>query len=284
MRTQRFVLAVLFTLLAQLGLAFAQNPLVGEFLETQIGFMVTFQQDAAGQLTGAIHGASGAMPLTIQADTQNVQGSFLLEGMNHGFAAQLQPDGQTLLIWLYSLDASGQPIQSSYEQYTALRQQATPLPPVLPAQPEPAPVGPVIGSMKPGVETPLPPPIGSPADTASQSIVGSWEGTVVLEGLTLVAAATYSEDGTFLEEVYVEGQPAGWYAGTWVLGADGTLQQTSTGKSEQICIQGQCVPNEAEAVSVSTVAWLDANTFTLTDVPAPGETPTTVTMQRVTGP
>lgn len=282
MKTQRLIIAALFAVFAQLGLTFAQNPLVGEYLETQIGFMVTFRQDVAGQLSGSIHGASGEMPLSMQADMQNVQGTFQLEGATHGLAAQLQPDGQTLFIWLYSLDANGQPIASSYEQYTAMRQASAQLPPVPPVSPEP--VGPAIGGAMPGTDSATPPPLSGPPAGMNQSIVGNWQGTLVLNGMTFMAAATYGADGTFLEEVYLEGQPVGWYAGTWLLGADGTLQQTSTGASETICIQGQCVPNEPQPVSVSTVAWLDANTFTVTDVPAPGETATVVRMERSVAP
>lgn len=284
MKIRRLIIATLFAVLAQLGLAFAQNPLVGDYLASQIGFMVSFQQDAAGQLTGSIHGADGELPLTIQADMQNVQGSFLLEGENYGFAAQLQPDGQTLMIWLYSLDVSGQPIHSSYEQYTALRQVPAQMPPMLPAAPEPESVGPVIGGVQPVEPGATPPLLGQPPVSMNQSIVGKWQGTFVLEGVTFLATATYGADGSFLEEIYLEGQPVGWSAGTWVLGADGTLQQSSTAKSEQICIRGQCGPNLVEPYSVSTVAWLDAGTFTLTEQTAPGETPVTVTMQRLAGP
>ncbi len=295
---RRFLIAGLFAAIAQLGLAVAQNPLVGSYLETQIGFMVVFEQQPDGLLTGSLWGANGAMPLDIQADFQNVQGSFMLEGTRQGFAAQLQPDSQTLLIWLYSLDAAGQPLTNTYEQYTAIRQQATPTEPPAPAG---QPVGPALGApenapaLPPAIPTAPPgatppplatPPAAPPADSvmpapATQPLVGHWQGTLVLQGLSFDSQATFNADGTFREEVYLDGQPVAWYSGTYVLDANGQLQQTSTDRSPQACIQGQCAPNDSPALALSRIDWLGADTFLLTSVPQDGTEPTQIQMQRV---
>src|SRR5690625_1200129 len=82
------VTSVLFTCLATLGLAFAQHPLVGTYLEHQIGFALAFEQDASGQLNGTLYGSGAPMPLSIQADQQTARGWFMLEGQPTGFSAQ----------------------------------------------------------------------------------------------------------------------------------------------------------------------------------------------------
>lgn len=294
MNPKRFVLTVLLAALAQLGFAFAQNPLVGQYLETQIGFVVVFEQEAGGPLTGTLYGASGGMPLDIQADTQNVQGSFMLEGMPYGFAAQLQADNQTLFIWLYQFDASGQPIQSSYEQYTANRS-AEPLVPSQPPQvaPPAESVGPGLGGVdKPQMPvTPVEPqapalpvqPV-APPPLSQNSIVGTWQGTIVAGGLSFIGNSTFGADGTFYEELLLDGQQVGWFGGTYTF-ADGVMVQTGNSGSEQICIQGQCQPNDTTSVSTSTITWTGPDSFTLTSVPSdPAEAVLQVNMQRVMNP
>jgi len=107
--------------LALMAGAAAQHPLIGSWQETAIGFVVTFEQQPNGQLAGVLQGQDAPMPLNIASDPRGVQGTFVLDGQTLGFAAQLQADDTTLLIWLYEVDGAGQAIQTSYEQYTAYR-------------------------------------------------------------------------------------------------------------------------------------------------------------------
>lgn len=101
--------------------ASAQHPLAGTWQEAQIGFLVTFEQQPGGQLTGTLQGQSGLMPLNIGSDLQNAQGSFVLDAQTVGFAAQHQPANNMLFIWLFEFDAAGKPLQDFYEQYLAYR-------------------------------------------------------------------------------------------------------------------------------------------------------------------
>ena len=293
MNSRRMIIAGLFAVFAQLSLTFAQNPLAGSYLETQIGFMVVFEQQPDGQLTGTLWGASGPMPLDMQADFQNVQGTFMLGETRTGIAAQLQADSQTLIIWLYSLDAAGQPMTSTYEQYTAQRQPDEPVAPPAnvqpvgpalgapgnaPARPPAVPESPPAGPVTPGA-SPQPPAAVTPVD--GPSLVGSWQGTLVLNGLSFSNLLTFSAEGTFREEIHLDGQPVAWYSGTYMMDANGQLQQTSTDRSPQLCIQGQCAANDSPAVAMSDVAWLDVDSFTVTSVPQDDTPPTSVQMQRL---
>lgn len=310
-RRQSSRFTAMFTLLALCGLAFAQHPLAGRYLETQIGFVVEFTEGAGG-LTGILEGASGPIPLEIAYDNQNVQGSFMLDGERTGFAAQLQPDLNTLWIWLFGLDAAGNAVEGSYEQYMANRVEATPTSaqpqlPVAPAQPEvPAATDPALPPAIGGVDTVRPgdvatsapvtmppaiatPPVTTPvvpaaSDIADARIVGAWQGDLEVQGMSFIMTSVFTDDGRYREELYENGVSGGWFSGTYSLAADGLVTYQDLENSPQICMGGQCQENVTDGQpTFSTVQFIDNDTLILTAVEAGGQPGMQVTMTRIPG-
>lgn len=308
-QTGRFT--AVFFFLALCGLTFAQHPLAGRYLETQIGFAVEFTENA-GVLTGILEGAAGPMPLEIVYDNQNVQGSFMLDGARTGFAAQLQPDLNTLWIWLFSLDAVGNAVEGSYEQYLANRVAAGPAPtqpqlPVAPAEPQvpAAPdtsLPPAIGgvdTVRPGdVATSDPvtmppaiaaPPVATPTAPAATGIadariVGAWQGNLEVQGMSFIMTTVFTDDGRYREEIYENGVSGGWFSGTYSFAADGLVTYQDVENSPQICMGGQCQENVTDGQpTYSTVQFINNDTITLTAVEAGGQPGMQVTMTRIPG-
>src|SRR5690625_6887154 len=149
---QRSPSANLSTQVAASGRALAQNPLSGTFVEPTIGFVVELNADA-GQLSGALHGQAGPMPLTLSpgADPSTVIGWFMLQNVPTGFMASLAGDGNTLNVSLFQLDQAGNAVPGSEEVYYAGRQYVDPAllrpaggqPPVQPPPVMPVPQPPV---------------------------------------------------------------------------------------------------------------------------------------------
>lgn len=302
----------LFTLVAALGLAHAQHPLVGTYVEPTIGFVVAFELDQTGQLAGTLYGSGAPLPLTIQSDQQTASGWFLLEGQTTGFSAQLQADGSTLLVWLYQLDAAGQPIPGSDEQYTATRQQVelptptapeqpplspplvappvvqppvvTPPPMPLPPTPQPplSPEPPI--SLPPAVIPPVSqPPLTPPAVGSAQQLTGRWQTNLQLPDGIMLVVVDFNADGTYWEEGYVDGMQSGWFTGSWTLSADNLLHQNTTGFSPQFCVRDQCTENSSSGPTTSLVQFMGPDTVILTLKDDSGQQPMQLQYERVSG-
>lgn len=282
-RTGAFGLkAALLIGLATIGLAAAQHPLAGTYLEHDTGFLVVLEEGPGGGLTGAIHGDSGPLPLTLQSDHQTASGWFMLQGQQVGFSAQLHADGSTLLIWAYELDANGQPVAGTVEQSTATRQQG--FVPQIESQP------PLVGA--PPVNTPpgvAPPPeaappagIDSPAPAgAAAQLPGSWRGSAVLGGIPFELTAEFRQDGVFREEAWFEGALAVWYEGTWTVGQDNLLNMTVTGLSPQFCMAGTCSTNINPGSTQYRLQFHSADSMTVTATDQPtGQPAVSVTYLR----
>ncbi len=268
--------------------AAAQHPMAGVWQETEIGFVVTFEQQPNGQLTGVLQGQDLPMPLSIVSDERNVQGTFSLQGQTLGFAAQLQADDTTLLIWLYEVDAAGQPVQNSYEQYVAYRAQASAAPPFAaqPQAPAGAPFGGAATPVQPGgaqagnpfggAATPVQPgaptgapfggaaapvqpgggqagvPFGAAPQSASSaaSVVGVWQSDAAFDdGTPFSIRLTFQSGGAWTMEIVIQGGTVASYGGTYALSQDGLLQYQETNRSPQICFQGECQPNTSDDAS-----------------------------------
>lgn len=253
--------ALIIGLFVLFGLSWAQHPLAGQFLEPTIGFIIQFEELQGGQLGGHIIGQHGPTPLQMMANQQMAQGTFVLGGTRYGFTAQLE-SGTNLALSLYMVDASGMPVPSTYEYYTAQRQQV------------------------PQVQQPAPPQAGGfgaqPVTPSLNPIVGSWQGSMQAQGLTIGVFSSFREDGTYRDEAYIHGQLAAFYEGHYVLSPDGTLQQTITNKSPQLCVQGQCVPNHAPVSSTSRIAFHGMDAMTLTLMGDANQPPITASLQRTT--
>ena len=115
-------------------------------------------------------------------------------------------------------------------------------------------------------------------------LVGTWQTSIELgQGVPASGIFRAQPDGTYREELYAQNQLVGFWEGTYTLAPDGTLTQTETGKSPQLCLQGQCMANEGPATSLSRVSVQGPDTFTVTGQdPASGQT-FTLTWQRAGG-
>lgn len=258
---RRTVIRLLTTMLvAFIAVATAQLPLLGSYLENSIGFLVTFEQQLDGRVNGYLTGATGPTPLYITTDTHNAQGSFSLQGTASGFAAQLQPDQNTLLIWLFSLDAMGQAVPGSYEQYTAMRQQNSGSAPVQPGG------------------------AASQAGSVSSTLVGRWASNYQFQGMPLTIDVSFHPDGTYEEIIYTPYEAAGWWTGRWQLDASGRLQQTATAQSPQLCFMGQCSASPIAGTATGQLTFVSNDVFSYIPPPAPGQAPgMAYRYQRVTG-
>lgn len=303
-------------LLALWGVALAQHPLAGTYLEPTIGFIVSFQTGSNGQLGGVLIGKDGPIPLQMQVDIQTAQGVFTIEGVQYGFQAQLAPDGTNLAFNLYMLDPQGTPIQATVERYTAMRQQMMPpqspmsqTPPMSPMPPVQQPTNPLVptnpgATPPPPTSQPLPanplaqptpptppmqqpmnpptPPTSGSTPTQANPLVGTWQGDwQPAPNVTIRLVDVFRPDGTYREEGYIAGKMIAFFEGTYTLSPDGTLQQTETNVSPQICINGECRPNDPPTSSTMQVAFQGPNTISVTKPGEGGQPPLTVTFQRL---
>lgn len=275
-RTSLFVL-----LLATVVTAAAQHPLAGSWLETQIGFVVTFEEGPGGQLAGTLTGQAGPMPLNLMTGPNNVQGTFQIDGTPLGFAAELQPDGATLMIWLFEVDFAGQAVPGTYEQYVAFRQSMPSAPGGFPAQPPvatpPAPASPTTppgfppAPSAPTGTLPATPPSGAPtqpgfpatqpgapatqpgfpaAQPQQADIVGSWRLVEQFDdGTQYFIDFLYAPNGSWRMVIVIGGEGVAEYGGNYTLSPAGVLTSQETGRSPQLCFQGNCQPNATEDTS-----------------------------------
>lgn len=274
----------LLPLAAAQGPTTTQHPLAGTWVEGTIGMVVAFDTAANGQLQGTLHGSGAPLPLTIQADQQTASGWFMLEGQITGFSAQLQADS-TLFIWFYGLDANGQPIPGTEEQYSATRQQVN-LPGV--TQPPSANMPPLV-SQPPAFNQPPAEPAGvtpnwpGQGPATGQQLVGTWQTITQVQGVPLTIVLTVNADGTYREEGYVDGVQSAWYTGHWTMTPDNLLHQTATQYSPEFCVRGQCTPNIVTGTDTSSVQFSGPDTVILTLQPEAGQQPLQIMLQR-TGP
>lgn len=283
LKIRKLQTAAMLTLAMTMGMALAQHPLQGTYVEQLIGMVVEFQLTPTGELTGTLHGAGAPLPINLQADQQTASGWFMLENEMTGFSAQLQPDGSTLQIWFYGLDMNNQVIPGTEEQYTALRQHVD----LSGAMQPPAIGGPPMVGQAPGVQPPMnqppmnqppmnQPPMNQPpaglAPAAPQGqgadLVGTWQGVVLLQDLTFYVSVQFNADGTYREEGSIDGIPTSWYTGVWEITPEGLLKQTTLQMSPEFCVRGQCSPNVNSGPTLSMVEFQEADliVLTLTDV------------------
>ncbi len=271
MRTTPGRTLILLAILALPLAAAAQHPLVGAWQETEIGFRVIFEQQADGRLTGVLQGQAAPLPLNIVSDQRNAQGTFFLDGEVHGFAAQLQPDDTTLLIWLFQVDATGQPQQGSYEQYQAHRIQTPPAGGGVPYPPAPPDANqPGMPGGGGGLPQPAAPPqqaMPGPLGQQQGDITGTWRTEDQFDdGTPFTIELKLDASGTWRVDFVAEGQPLAYFGGPYTFSQDGVLQYQETSRSPQVCFRGQCQDNlMADSSGADQVYFQDADTIVATD-------------------
>ena len=221
------------------GVAWAQQPLAGEFLELESGVLFRFTENADGSLSGEMAGSTGNLPLALETDGEVLQAWFEVEGQYAGLYGELT-DPDTLSLWLYFIDEAGQPLPGTEEQAVAVRQDAHAEEPDMPSF------------------SPPPMPRFSPEgyeDSTTADITGAW--TAVLEptpGVSLHLELYLDTDGSFRHEI---SDAAGdyivaWEAGSFTVAASGLLQMSPVEGSEEMCFGGECEPYDLEASSYRT--------------------------------
>lgn len=123
------------------------------------------------------------------------------------------------------------------------------------------------------------------AQPQASPLLGVWQTTVPLgQGMPdAIGIFTVNPDASYREEMKVEGQVAAFWEGSYTLSPDGTLVQTETTKSPQICIQNQCMTNDGPPSTTSKVSFQSPNAFIVSvQDPATGQTQT-LNWQRVSG-
>jgi hypothetical protein len=99
----------------------------------------------------------------------------------------------------------------------------------------------------------------------SNPVVGMWQTDIPNEGgPPLVGVVVFSPDGSYREELMIQGELGGFWEGRYTLAPDGTLTQSEVNKSPQLCFQGECQPNDGPPVTVSKLGAVSPNSFTLT--------------------
>lgn len=265
-------IALIVGLVLTLGIAAAQPPLAGEFLEHQIGFLLNFEVAPSGHLTGYLGGQGGEVPLSMEASGRSMLGSFVLDGETVGISAELQPDDTTLLIYLFALDQFGQPLPGTYELYYATRTSAAP-PSVAGSPPS------VATPAAPGSPPGAPPTVGPSASQHAASVLpealaGSWKGVVPLQGLILEFRFDIGPGDSYRHELYVDGQYAMYESGSYVLGEGGRLSVMPTEGSEEVCMEGECsVVEPLEGTNYVASLMEDGLLLVLTNVDALPEDP-----------
>lgn len=276
--------ALIVGLVLALGIAAAQPPLAGKFLEHQIGLLLDFEVAPFGHLTGYLVGDSGQIPLSMEASDRSMVGSFVLEGETVGISAELQQDDTTLHIYLFSLDQFGQPLPNSYELYYATRTSApasvavqppSVATPAAPGSPTGAP--PTAGSSAPDALTnPFAPPPEAQRATPlrPEELAGSWKGVVTVQGLILEFRFDVGPGNTYRHELYVDGQSVMYEAGSYALGEGGRLSVMPSEGSDEVCMGGECSAVEQLGDTNYTASLMeDGLLLVLTDVDALPEDP-----------
>jgi hypothetical protein len=105
---------------------------------------------------------------------------------------------------------------------------------------------------------------------AGNPLVGTWQTNIPNEGgPPLVGVVVFSPDGSYREELMIQGELGGFWEGRYTLAPDSTLTQNEVNKSSQLCFQGDCQPNEGPPVTVSKLGAVSPNSFTLTYTDGP---------------
>src|SRR5690625_1792856 len=101
--------------------AWAQQPFAGEFLDAESGVMFRFAENTDGSLSGELVGASGTLPVTVESADGVLQAWFEVDGDYAALYGELL-DQDTLSLWLYFMDETGQPLPGTEEQAVLVRQ------------------------------------------------------------------------------------------------------------------------------------------------------------------
>lgn len=221
-----------------------QNNLSGNYHEPQNGFTITLQQQPGGPLNGDIQG----IPLDIaQQHGDTAAGTFWLQGELNGITVQLQPDGNTLYIWLYDLDGTGQIIEHTTEGYMAYRNNAADAP-----SPTHQPTTPSGQTNSQGAEA---------------ALHGNWIWAHQMIPLgTIWTNTTFYPNGAYEEASYTNGQVAHWRTGTYAL-ADGHLTIWVNNHSTQTCYFGGCSPTiQVPSPRNFNIVFLNNDSMTLTEI------------------
>ena len=110
------------------------------------------------------------------------------------------------------------------------------------------------------------PPVGQQMPNQMNPIVGVWETKVVLSpGVPEATDHLYIfPNGMYREEMYFDKFAAAFWEGRYTLTADGTLTQTLSNKSPQICLsEGQCIANEVPQQATAKVTLNNTNEMTV---------------------
>lgn len=236
------IIAVLLTA----GLALAQG-LSGSWLEQEIGFLVTLNQQADGSISGTLQGTGPAMNLNnLRSEGNAATGTFMLDGELAGITVELQPDGQTMFIWLFTPDAKGQPLGGLYESYVAS--------PYQDAGQMPAQAGQGTGT-------------AAAAGDAASMIHGTWLAAYQPgPGTMIVDATVFHPNGTYEHVSYWDGVLSSWLNGTYTVEANPDGSQLVTKNpldwAPQMCAPFGCQPLTSVPPREQTQLWfIDGNTY-----------------------
>ena len=116
----------------------------------------------------------------------------------------------------------------------------------------------------------------------NDSLVGTWQTTFsTMQGMPPATGVfKVQTSGQYREELYVQGQLAGFWEGTYTLSPDGTFVQQITNKSPQVCVGGRCNPNPASGTISSRLTLQGTNSFSISSQDAQTGQTSTLTWQR----
>lgn len=257
------IIAVLFTS----GLALAQG-LSGSWLEHEIGFLVTLNQHADGSISGTLQGADSAMNLdNLRSEGNMATGTFMLDGELAAITVELQPDGQTMFIWLFTPDANGQPLGGMYESYVAS--------PYQDAGQLPVQAGQGAGA-------------ATAAGAAASMIHGTWLSAYQPgPGTMVVIAVSFYPDGTYEYVAYWDGVLSSWLNGTYTVetNPDGSqlLTQNPLDWAPQTCAPFGCQPLASAPPREQTQLWFTDNNTYVTYPQVNGQTVETYAVRQESG-
>ncbi|MCA9839720.1 MAG: hypothetical protein KC422_22625 [Trueperaceae bacterium] len=126
---------------------------------------------------------------------------------------------------------------------------------------------------------------GLPNNSSANPIVGVWQISIPLNdgGPPVQGTLTVNPNGTYREELLQSGQVAAFWEGTYTFSPDGSFVQTETNVSPQICMQGQCQPNDPPTVTRGRVSFPNPNTMIVAYQTAESGQQESLTWQRANG-
>lgn len=298
--TLRIMFALVALALPTMSAVWAQHPLEGDFLEEQLGMLLQFRQGADGALEGVVVGPEELIPMTLITEGRVLQGSFVLAGQGLGVYGELLEDDVSFAFMLYFLDAAGQPVPGSEEEFVAVRQgqspgreaatlfppspsqvpqappvapQVLPAPPEVPQVPQASPAAPGAAQQPPAAPLSPAPPLPSVGAGAAASpgagaqLFGRWSATAALGGGVLLRILLdLSPDGTYRHEVHdlARGEFLAFEEGRFEMAGEGLLTLVPTHGSEELCFLDECVAVELEFTEYA-VAFLEGGMLHLTE-------------------